>query len=35
MEKYVTWAKENKGKAMMIAFVCFIVVAEVVKAVIA
>ena len=31
MEKYITWAKENKGKAMFIAFVCVVVVSEIIK----
>lgn len=31
MEKYIAWAKANKGKAMIIAFVCVVVVSEIIK----
>ena len=33
MEKYIEWAKANKTKAILIGFVAFIIVAELVKAV--
>jgi len=33
MEKYIEWAKANKGKALLIGFVAFIIVAEIVKAI--
>jgi hypothetical protein len=31
MEKYIAWAKANKGIAMFIAFVCVVVVSEIIK----
>jgi hypothetical protein len=34
MEKYVAWAKANKGMAMIAVFVVFAVAAEIIKAVI-
>ena len=33
MEKYIIWAKANKGMAMIAVFVVFVVVAEITKAI--
>ncbi len=33
MEKYIAWAKANKGIAMIVVFVAFIVIAEIIKAI--
>lgn len=30
MEKYIAWAKENKGKAMVICFVVVVLVSQIV-----
>ena len=34
MEKYIAWAKANKGVAMIAVFVVFVVVAEIIKAIV-
>ncbi len=34
MEKYIAWAKANKPVAVIAAFVVFVVVAEIIKAIV-